>query len=152
MGSNTQRLTVKLRVRDNHAADLNRQARAVSFVWNYLNETQKKAMQDRRQWLSAFDLQKLTNGSAKYLDIHAHTIQRVCRVYEESRRRVAKPWLRWRGKRSLGWVPFNTETVKFNGDTFKFRGKLYRTMHLSPSRTALFRPERERSSYSTFLP
>ena len=37
-------LTIKLRLRDKHAAELNRQARAVNFCWNYLNETQQKAV------------------------------------------------------------------------------------------------------------
>ena len=36
-----QTVTFKFRLRDKHAAELNRQARAVNFVWNYLNETQR---------------------------------------------------------------------------------------------------------------
>lgn len=37
-------LTYKLRLRDKHASELNRQARAVSYVWNYCNETQQKTV------------------------------------------------------------------------------------------------------------
>ena len=33
---------LKFRLRDKHARELNRQARAVNFVWNYANETQQK--------------------------------------------------------------------------------------------------------------
>lgn len=36
-------VTIKLRLKDKHAAELNRQARAVNFVWNYCNETQHRA-------------------------------------------------------------------------------------------------------------
>jgi IS605 OrfB family transposase len=125
-----QTLTFKFRLKDKHAAELNRQARAVNVVWNYVNEVQQKAARAHRKWLSAFDLQKLTNGASKELDIHAHTIQRVCRAYDDARRTHKKAWLRWRGKKSLGWVPFNTGHVTFDGVAFKFRGVIFHTMHL----------------------
>ena len=48
-------LTIKLRLKDKHAAELNRQARAVNYVWNYCNETQQKAARSGRKWLSAQD-------------------------------------------------------------------------------------------------
>ena len=79
-------LTYKFRLRDKHAAELNRQARAVNFVWNYCNETQQKAVRAHRKWLTVFDLQKLTNGASKELNIHAHTIQRVCVAYDDARK------------------------------------------------------------------
>jgi putative transposase len=125
-----QTLTFKFRLRDKHAAELNRQARAVNYVWNYLNETQKKAAQSRRKWLGYHDLARLTAGASKDLDIHAHTIQRVCCEYARRRDQFKKPWLRWRGCKSLGWVPFNTGHLTFNGEAFKFRGVIYQTMHL----------------------
>ncbi len=128
-----QTITIKLRLRDKHASELNRMARAVNCVWNYCNETQQKAVRSNRKWLSAFDLQRLTNGAAKDLDLHAHTIQRVCRQYDNSRKTHKKPWLRFRGRKSLGWVPFNTGHVSFNGATFKFRGVVYQTMHIHPA-------------------
>lgn len=124
------RLTYKFRLRDKHAAELNRQARAVSFVWNYCNQTQQKAVVYRRKWLNAIDLMQLTAGSGKLLDLHAHTIQKVCQQYDRSRTSNRKPWLRWRGRKSLGWVPFNTGHVSFDGEIFKFRGMRYETMHL----------------------
>ena len=127
-----QTLTIKLRLRDKHASELNHMARAVNFVWNYCNETQQKTARARRKWLSAFDLQKLTNGASKDLDLHAHTIQRICVTYDRSRKTHKKAWLRWRGRKSLGWVPFNTGHVNFDGVNFKFRGVVYETMHLHP--------------------
>jgi len=123
-------LTYKLRLRDKYAAELNRQARAVNMVWNFCNETQQKAVQSGRKRLTAVDLMRLTAGAGKLLDIHAHTIQKVCQQYDRSRSAKRKPWLRWRGRKSLGWVPFNTGHVSFDGKTFKFRGQPYETMHL----------------------
>lgn len=125
----TMVLTFKLRLRDKHTTELNRQARAVNYVWNYCNETQQKAARAGRKWLSKYDLQKLTAGASRELDIHAHTIQRVCAQYEHSRKTNKKPWLRFRGKKSLGWVPFNTGHVSILDGALMFRGVVYHPMH-----------------------
>ncbi len=124
------KLTYKFRLRDKHNDELDRQARAVNFVWNYCNETQRKAVKSHRKWLSGYDLQKLTACTSKELDIHSHTIKRICLCYDASRKTHKKPWLRFRGKKNLGWVPFNTDTVSFDGSTFTFRGMRYEPMHL----------------------
>lgn len=123
-------LTYKFRLRDKHATELNRQAQAVSYVWNYLNETSAKAWERDRRWVSRFDFQKLTAGASKELDLHAHTIQRVCQQFTISRDKTRQAKLRWRGRKSLGWVPYNQGHVTFDGATFKFRGVRYETMHL----------------------
>jgi len=123
-------ITLKLRLRDRHAAKLARHARAVNYVWNYCNERQRQAVRECRRWLSYPALAALTAGTSVDLDLHAHTIQRVCLAYAAARRAHKKPWLRWRGRRSLGWVPFNTGHVSFDGEAFTFRGVRYETMHL----------------------
>lgn len=122
-------LTFKFRLHDKHEAELNRQARAVNFVWNYVNETAQKAWRDHHKWLSYLDLAKLTSGAADELNVHSHTIQRVCRSYDNARRKHKRAHLRWRGRKSLGWVPFNTGHVSFDGETFRFRGVAYSAMH-----------------------
>jgi len=120
-------LTFRYRIKDKHANHLAAQARAVNFVWNFCNETQQKAARDGRKWLTGYDLIGLTAGSVKEgLDLHSNTIQRVCLEYDKSRRQHGKPWLRWRGRKSLGWVPFNTGHVAFRDGAFVFRGKTYR--------------------------
>ena len=123
------KLTCRLRLRDKHAAELNRQARAVNYVWNYCNETQQKAARTGRRWLGAFDLMRLTAGSGDELNLHAHTIQGVCKQYARSRQAHRRPWLRFRGRKSLGWVPFNTGHVSVVGRSLKFRGCIYEPMH-----------------------
>lgn len=127
-----QWVTVKLRLHDRHAADLNRQARAVNYVWNYANETSGFAWKRDRRWLSAFNLQKLTAGSSKGLDLNSQTILRVCAEYAKVRDKAKRPMIRWRARKSLGWVPFRAESITFDGEAIKFRGIRYKPMHLSP--------------------
>ncbi len=116
----------RLRVSDKHSATLRRQAKAVNYVWNYLNETSRKAWSRDRRWLSRFDFQKLTAGSSVELGLHAHTIQAVCKTFTACRDRVKRAGLKWRGRKALGWVPFNAGHVFFDGSAFKFRGELIR--------------------------
>lgn len=120
-------LTYKFRLRDTADSELRRQARAVNFVWNYCNETQQQAVRRHRKWLNKYDLQKLTAGSSKELDIHAHTIQGVCSRFDDNRKTHKKAWLRWRSnKKSLGWVPFNQGNVTYKDGAFWFRGRPYK--------------------------
>lgn len=125
-------LTYKFRLHDTCDSELTRQAKAVNFVWNYCNETQQQAVKRGRKWLTWHDLQKLTAGSSKELNIHAHTIQQVCQTYDRSRAAKKKPWLRWRvsnpksPKRSLGWVPFNKGHITYREGAFVFRGRVYK--------------------------
>jgi len=123
-------LTYRFRLRDKHSRELNRQARAVNFVWNFANETQRKAAKDGRKWLSGYELAKLAAGTSKELNLHGHTIAKACQQYARSREQHKRPWLRWRGKKSLGWVPFSTGHVSFDGKVFTFRGIRYEPMHL----------------------
>jgi IS605 OrfB family transposase len=75
-------------------------------------------------------MQALTNGSGKLLDLHAHTIQGVCKQYERNRKQHKKAWLKFRGRKSLGWVPFNTGHVRLKNGAFVFRGVRYEAMHM----------------------
>jgi putative transposase len=121
--------TYKFRLRDKHASELARQARAVNFIWNYCNEAQRHVLRWDR-WLTAYDLMGLTRTTSRELNIHSQTIQRICLSYIQSRQTNRKPWLRWRGRKSLGWVPFNTGCIAFDGKYFIFRKVRYETMHL----------------------
>jgi putative transposase len=119
-------LTYRYRIKDKHARRLKAQARAVNFVWNYANETQRKAARDGRKWLSGYDLWKLVAGASNEgLDLHSHSAMRVCVQYDKSRRQQKKPWLRWRSRKSLGWVPFNTGHAQLRDGGFVFRGERY---------------------------
>lgn len=119
-------LTYKFRLKDTADSELCRQAKAVNYVWNYCNDTQKHALKWGKQWPSGYDLQKLTAGASKGLNIHSHTIQQVCQQYERSRKQHKKPYIRWRGKKSLGWIPFNQGHVKYSSGSFWFRGREFK--------------------------
>jgi putative transposase len=111
---------------------LNRQARACNFVWNFCNETQQYALKWNKRWPTGFDLNRLTAGSSKELALHSGTINAVCEQYAKSRRQRNRPFLRWRGRRSLGWVPLKGCHLKRQGDAFRFGGNTFRVFHSRP--------------------
>jgi len=111
---------------------LNRQARACNFVWNFCNDTQRHALQWDKRWPSGFDLNRLTAGSSKELALHAGTLNAVCEQYAKSRRQKNRPCLRWRGRRSLGWVPLKGRDLKREGVAFRFAGNTFRVFHSRP--------------------
>ncbi len=114
------------RYRVKNSGGLAAKARAISYVWNFCNDTQKTAIRRGRKWPSYFDFTALVAGSSKELGIPSNSIEQACKVYEKSRRQHKRPWLRWRGKKSLGWVPFRGVDTRFTADGFKYAGKVYR--------------------------
>jgi IS605 OrfB family transposase len=111
---------------------LNKQSRACNFVWNYCNDRQKDALRFRRPWLTGFDLNKLTTGSSKELGLHSGTVNAVCEQYAKSRSQKKRPYLRYRGKRSLGWVPLKGRELKREGKAFRFAGNTFRVFYSRP--------------------
>ena len=90
--------TLRLRIKDKHATVLTVMARQVNQVFNFCNETSCRAIRERHQWLSGYDLQKLTNGFSKCegVLIGSPTVQQVCEDYAKARRQFRKAKLRWR--------------------------------------------------------
>lgn len=105
---------------------LNDQARMVNLVWNYCNDRQKDALRFGRKWLSGFDLNKLTTGASKELGVHSGTINAVCEQYAKSRSQKKRPYLRYRGKKSLGWVPLKGRAMVETAGGFHFHGREFR--------------------------
>ena len=115
--------TLKVRVRDKHKALLNSMARHVNFVWNYVNELSHRLIKERGVFLSAYDIQKYTNGAGKGLGLHSQTVQRTVVEYVTRRKQFKKARLNWRRsggvRRSLGWIPVNTAAAQWkNGQVF----------------------------------
>lgn len=117
-------ITYKYRIKSN-TKDLDRQARSIRLVFNYCNETQKKAVKDGRKWLDAFDLMKLTSGTSTELGVLADSIHAVCSIYDKSRKEHKKAWLKFRNKKSLGWIPLRSKGIRINGGKFYCRGIKY---------------------------
>ncbi|MBV6324734.1 RNA-guided endonuclease InsQ/TnpB family protein [Duganella violaceipulchra] len=111
---------------------LNQQSRTVNFVWNYCNERQKDALRFNRRWHTGFDLIKLTTGCSKELGLHSGTVNDVCQQYAKSRAQSHRPYLRYRGRKSLGWVPLKGRELKREGNAFRFAGNTFRVFYSRP--------------------
>lgn len=111
---------------------LNAQAKAVNFVWNFCNDTQKFALKHRKRWPTGFDLNMLTAGSSKELGLHSCTVNAVCEQYARSRSQKKRPFLRYRGKRASGWVPLKGRDLKREGLAFRFAGNTFRVFNSRP--------------------
>ena len=105
---------------------LAKMANAVHFVWNFCNDTQKTAVRWDRRWLTGFDLNTLTDGCSKDLGLGAQTVQAIGQQYALSRKTHKKRYLRFRGKRALGRIPFKALAIKKVNEGFKFAGHIYR--------------------------
>ena len=111
---------------------LNKQSRACNFVWNFCNDRQKDALRFGRRWHTGFDLNKLTQGSSKELGLHSGTVNAVCEQYAKSRAQKKRPYLRYRGKKNLGWVPLKGRELKREGSAFRFAGDTFRVFDSRP--------------------
>lgn len=116
-------LTYRYRLKDGSRSTrrkLCRMARAVNQVWNYCGDAQKHALRHNQKWPSAFDLNNLVAGSSKLLGLQSHTVQAVCEKYAASREAKQRPSLRYRGRKSLGWVPFKASGISQDGAAFVY--------------------------------
>ncbi|WP_232090491.1 RNA-guided endonuclease InsQ/TnpB family protein [Billgrantia diversa] len=125
-----QTKTLKVRVKDKHAAHLGRMARSVNFVWNYLNELSARATREKGLFLSAYDMDRYTKGAGKDLGLHSQTLQEVSREYATRRKQFRKTRLAWRKsrgvRRSLGWVPFKSGAAKWKNGQIFFNGQHFK--------------------------
>src|SRR5690348_16700078 len=123
-------LTYRYRVKSLQG-ELNRQARAVNFVWNYCNDVQRHALRWSKRWPSYFDLTKLTSGTCKELGLGSGAVEAACSRFIASRSQHG-PRLRFRGRKSLGWIPMRGGQTRPAEDGFRIGGKLYRVFHSRP--------------------
>jgi hypothetical protein len=122
--------TLQVRVKDKHAALLTAMSRDVNTVWNYCNAISQKAIRDRREFLSGYDLQKLVAGfyACDGVQIRSGTIESVCSEYARKRQQSKRQRLNWRvsnrksAKYSLGWIPFKAVNIVYRNGQIKFAG------------------------------
>jgi putative transposase len=126
-------LTYRYRVKDATTAKrLRAHAVAVNCVWNFSGETQEAARRQEKRWPSAFDLIKLTTRSSSLLGLHSDTVQAVCRQFVVNRD-AARRRPHWRGKKSLGWIPFAAaRAIKLDGDAVIYLSRRYRLWRSRP--------------------
>jgi putative transposase len=123
--------TLRFRVKCEAYPWLNAAAIEVNQVWNFCNAQSATVLGNLGKWLSGFDLCYRTAGTSEYMErINADVVQRVCTEYAAKRLAVRKQKLRWRvsrgARRSLGWVPFKSASLKRNGNVLRFAGKTFR--------------------------
>lgn len=116
----------------NRTGELNRMARAVNFVWNYACDVQKHAVKWGQKWPSNYELHSKTSGTCEELGLLASTVASTCTQFVQSRRHSKRRKLRFRGKRSLGWVPFRALNIHRSGSSFIFRKQTYRVAYSRP--------------------
>jgi len=123
--------TYRYRIKDSGLlSKLDAMSRSVNQVWNFCNETQIAALRWGKVWPGYAALCSLTAGCGKELGLHSQTVQAVCEQYARSRQQHRKAKLRWRGKRSLGWVPFKVSGLKVEGmGVYRYSGLTLRTWH-----------------------
>ena len=83
--------TLKLRIRDKHADQLNRLSGSVNFVWNYVNDLSYKHLQKTGKFFSAYDLNEYTKGSGELVGLHSQTIQAINETHAKARKQFKKP-------------------------------------------------------------
>ena len=85
---------------------LNRMARGVNFVWNFVNELSQRSIKERGVFLSAYDMHPYTKSAGKELGLHSQTLQCIAGEYVTRRKQFNKARLNWRksdgARRSLG--------------------------------------------------
>ena len=136
--------TLRIKVKPNSWAWLDRAAVEVSQVWNWANATSARAARPFAgppKWLSKFDLDKLSAGASTCFEhIGADTIQRVNAEYATRRKQFKRAKLRWRksvgSKKSLGWIPFKVASLRRTKRTniVRFCGKSIRLFEELPAK------------------
>jgi len=137
--------TLRIKVKPNSWAWLDRARVEVNQVWNWANATSAKAARPfvgRGKWLSGFDLCKLSSGATEHFDfIGAETIQKVCTEYATRRKQSKRTKLRFRksagSKQSLGWIPFKAASLrrtKNSNSIVRFCGKSIRLFEELPAK------------------
>ena len=135
--------TFQYRIKDSGcAAKLTALARACNQVWNFCNESQDHALRWNQRWPTYPDLCKLTTGSSKELGLHSQTVQAVCEQYATRRQQSKKRKLRWRGKRSPGWIPFKASGVKVTAGKVVDVSDTIKISDASPIETKIAEAER----------
>lgn len=136
---NTHTRTLFVRVKDYHTAVLRQMAYEVNQVFNLVNEITSEAYSNagefgaqKPQWLSVFDVQKLTAGIQKERGwlIGSATIQEVIADHGKARKQFKRSKLRWRisggSKWSLGWIPFKSRAAQWQNGCVKFAGHYFK--------------------------
>ena len=105
--------TLKLRIKDKHANQLNKLAGAVNFVWNYVNDLSFKHLQRTNHFFSAYDIAAYVKGSGELLNLHSQTLQAISEVHAKSRKQFKKAAIKYVGIKKSGKKSLKS-TIQFS--------------------------------------
>ncbi len=129
--------TYHYRIKDSGKANrvLSKMSRSVNMVWNFCKQTQQEAIKNKSvkliedkksgekisipYFFSSSEMDGLVAGSSKELGLHSQTVQAISQEYI-TRRKQFKTLLRWRGKKSLGWIPFKASAIKIHNGKISY--------------------------------
>ena len=125
--------TLKVRIKDKHAALLRRMASQVNQVFNFVNETSERAIRERQQFMTGYDLQKYCAGytTCEGVLLRSGTVDIVCAEYARRRKQFKKRRLNWRvskpnsSKYSLGWIPVKGTEFKLVSGQIRYGGHFF---------------------------
>ncbi len=118
------------RIKDSRKANklLSKICPSVNMVWNFCKQTEKKALKNKSvkliddkklgkknsipYFFSSSEIYELVAGSSKELCLHSQTVRAISQDYI-TRKIQFKILLRWRGKRSLGWIEKFKSMLKY---------------------------------------
>jgi transposase len=120
--------TFKFRIKDStQKTYLGEQSGKVNFVWNYCNQAHFDSIRNRSKWPTWVDLNNLTSGSSKELELPCETIQAVGEEFASKVKKARRRRLNWRSKkRNLGWIPFKARSIKVKDDNFRYNKRWFK--------------------------
>lgn len=106
--------TIKFRIKDKNTSKLlDQMARDTNFVWNVLNSASRKKWKESRKMFHKFDpwYIAIVKGASEYLSLNAQSIQAITAQLHKDIHQFKKQ-IRFRGKKSPKWIPFNGQSIK----------------------------------------
>ena len=122
-GKNVPMKVIRYRIKDStKEKELSKLSSNVNLVWNTCNDMIRKQWKESRKYTTKAQLNKITRGASKELNINQQTVQAIS--YELLLRiQKVKKQVRFRSrKKSLPWIPFNGQTMKLVGDVVFYNG------------------------------
>jgi len=105
--------------------------RQVKLTWNVLNNASRKVWKESRKYFHKFDtyFTSIIKGASKEMLLHSQTLQAIVEQFHKDIRQQKKQ-LRFKGRKTLGWIPFKSSAIKINDDFFtysKMRFKMWKS-------------------------
>lgn len=121
-------LTYQYRIKDkNKIKLLDQMKRDTNFVWNVLNSASRKVWNESRKYFHKYDpyFTNIIKGASSYLTLHSQTLQAIVEQFHKDLHQQRKQ-LRFRGRKSLGWIPFKAAAIKIEDGTFIYKKTKFR--------------------------